>query len=1139
MKLSCKPFLKLLVLLTACISTTGVGQISTFPHLQNFDTASPPDLPPGWSSSQNRSPGINDFTTSTTTPHSLPNAVGSTNATIGQSLTSPLVDFSGKAPDRLGFYTRRSSTHLAHVVVDASLDGGATFPIQVGDTLTNTVSSSYVLSSFAIPETLSYRDSVRFRWRIIPDASGNTATFRIDDVTISIQLTHDLSMTALSFHPTTPVEGDTVFAVARVRNVGRQTAPSFLVQFYDDRNRDSIPQPDELVASASNIVPLAVSDSIDLVGAIGQFLPGDRLVIASVTYGPDESPGNNGASAILNVGYRSRSVVINEIMYAPVGTEPEWIELLNTRSDSISLKDWHVSDNVVSSRKLISSSTIMIPPSGYVLLTRDSAALIDAHPEIHFPIVNVVGFPTLNNSGDQVVLYDNRIATMDSVPYLPAWGGSSGGKSLERIDPQGSSTQQANWFTSRDGTRSTPGRRNSVSRKDRDLAIEVLLFSPVMPVHGDSVVATVRVRNTGFEEVGGYVLQLFDDIDGDSLAQPGELLHMASQTTPLGPLDSVTFSFPPFHPVRNEYLLIGTVHCAGDEDSSNNSVCAHAEVGYRSGSVAISEIMYSPVGEPEWVELANVSGDTVDVCKWKISNRSTSTRYAVTATSLPIPSLGYVVITKDTALLGQRYGCLAGQVLQVSSLPTFLFNNSGDAVVVFDNAGLRMDSVKYAPSWGGGGGASLERIDLLDAPNDSVNWASSVDSMRATPGRENSITVVDYDLRAMDSSPITVAPGMSVPLGITVKNVGRLPCGGFGVAFFDDINRDSAASTDELIARVHIAQTLSRRDTLRVSTSWTPRSPGIHCIIVKVEYEPDLRLSNNSTSLEIKIGYEPGTVVINEIMYAPFTDEAEYVELVNRSSGSVDLTAWKISDRADASGGANEFSWGARCSPLLPGEYAVVASDSSVFKRFHTLDTMDHGRIVIANHSSLGFNNDGDAVILRDAIGGTIDSVAYSPSWHSPSVTDQTGRSLEKIAPGLRSNDARSWSTCVLGVGGTPGCTNSIFTIALPAKAQVSCSPNPFSPDGDGMEDFSVIHYELPTDVATVSIKLFDVKGRLIRHLVNNEPSGASNNVVWDGLDEERQKARVGPYVVLIVGLNQLGGNVYSAKGIVVLAAKL
>ena len=75
--------------------------------------------------------------------------------------------------------------------------------------------------------------------------------------------------------------------------------------------------------------------------------------------------------------------------------------------------------------------------------------------------------------------------------------------------------------------------------------------------------------------------------------------------------------------------------------------------------------------------------------------------------------------------------------------------------------------------------------------------------------------------------------------------------------------------------------------------------------------------------------------------------------------------------------------------------------------------------------------------------------------------------------------------------------------------------------------------------MAIASLKIFDIKGRLIRYLVNNEPSGAQRDVVWDGYDDERQRARVGIYIVFVEGLNEGGGSVYSAKGVVVLAARL
>ncbi|MBU1299579.1 MAG: hypothetical protein KKG06_03810, partial [Bacteroidetes bacterium] len=82
------------------------AQISQFPYTQNFDSISSPALPTGWTSTQNRTTGTNDFTTTTSTPLSLPNAVVSTNAKINQNLISPVFSFSSKLVDSIKFSER-------------------------------------------------------------------------------------------------------------------------------------------------------------------------------------------------------------------------------------------------------------------------------------------------------------------------------------------------------------------------------------------------------------------------------------------------------------------------------------------------------------------------------------------------------------------------------------------------------------------------------------------------------------------------------------------------------------------------------------------------------------------------------------------------------------------------------------------------------------------------------------------------------------------------------------------------------------------------------------------------------------------------------------------------------------------------
>jgi hypothetical protein len=310
-------------------------------------------------------------------------------------------------------------------------------------------------------------------------------------------------------------------------------------------------------------------------------------------------------------------------------------------------------------------------------------------------------------------------------------------------------------------------------------------------------------------------------------------------------------------------------------------------------------------------------------------------------------------------------------------------------------------------------------------------------------------------------------------------------------------------------------------------------------VIVDVDYPQDERQANNRTFVPVRVGFAQRALVINEIMFAPLSGNAEYVEVMNVSNGDIDLAGWSICDRPGSDGHTNTFTLATATHPLHSGELFVLASDSSIVKLFPHLRTVDPRLVVIENLASLGFNNDGDDVTLRDITGTAIDSVAYLPSWHNPSVADYTGRSLEKIQPLLGSNDARAWSTSVYAVGGTPGLSNSILVTTLPAQSTLSCSPNPFSPDGDGAEDFVVIHYEVPLTISMVNIKIFDVKGRLIRRLANSEPSAARGNVVWDGLDDEKRKARIGIYVVFLEAIDDRGGVLETAKGVVVLAGRL
>ena len=76
-------------------------------------------------------------------------------------------------------------------------------------------------------------------------------------------------------------------------------------------------------------------------------------------------------------------------------------------------------------------------------------------------------------------------------------------------------------------------------------------------------------------------------------------------------------------------------------------------------------------------------------------------------------------------------------------------------------------------------------------------------------------------------------------------------------------------------------------------------------------------------------------------------------------------------------------------------------------------------------------------------------------------------------------------------------------------------SPNPFSPNGDGVYDRVAITWESDFD-GSMDINIYDISGRFVRELHRNASfqSGKSPTVWWDGRDNEGNLNRAGIYVV-------------------------
>ncbi len=100
---------------------------------------------------------------------------------------------------------------------------------------------------------------------------------------------------------------------------------------------------------------------------------------------------------------------------------------------------------------------------------------------------------------------------------------------------------------------------------------------------------------------------------------------------------------------------------------------------------------------------------------------------------------------------------------------------------------------------------------------------------------------------------------------------------------------------------------------------------------------------------------------------------------------------------------------------------------------------------------------------------------------------------------------------------GTPLERN--LSVAVPISknllANISASPSVFTPNGDGINDQTLIQYDI-TNIARpapLEVFIFDLSGRLIRRLVNATASSGRFAPAWDGRDESNNVVPPGHYL--------------------------
>lgn len=555
--------------------------------------------------------------------------------------------------------------------------------------------------------------------------------------------------------------------------------------------------------------------------------------------------------------------------------------------------------------------------------------------------------------------------------------------------------------------------------------------------------------------------------------------------------------------------------------SSNHNFVYFIAVAPNVGDIIINEIFADPtpqIGLPnaEYVELYNRSSQIYNIGGWKLSDPSST---ATLPNHILMPG-AYVTIAPNSASF--EFSIFPNTIF-VSSLPSL--NNSSDLITLMDNTNAIIDQVEYFDTWyqdavKKGGGYSLELKNPTLPCSGAFNWIASNDPNGGTPGTQNSVytTAPDGTPPVVVSSNVvdknTIQICFNESIDATILNTSMMTVNnGVSVATF-------SVSQDLLCLTLTILPSLDTGVIYTVSLSGIKDCSGNAMLV---------------TQREAILPHLPkvGDIIINELLFNPYTGGSDFVEVYNNSTRYIDLKGFLLANSNDGSV--------ANLKPitynflLRPAQFAVITKDSNNVKANY-LSSVTGRFIQLSTLPS--YNNDSSTVYVLKPDSIISDAVSYSEKWHFSLVKDFKGKSLERLDYNRASQDAGNWHTTAQLEGwATPGKVNSQYFPNQLTDDAVATYPEIFSPDNDGFEDVLNIAFNVNEPGYVCNVTIFDREGRVVKLLVQNQLLGIEGVFTWDGTDNKLEKARIGVYIIYFEVFN-LQGEVSVVKKAVVLGGR-
>jgi hypothetical protein len=347
--------------------------------------------------------------------------------------------------------------------------------------------------------------------------------------------------------------------------------------------------------------------------------------------------------------------------------------------------------------------------------------------------------------------------------------------------------------------------------------------------------------------------------------------------------------------------------------------------------VVINEVMANPRGPDsrarspedrnEFIELVNLSGDTIDLQGWRLTDgddldtlcawtdtliRARYPHVRIQTTLLlphgfalaldpeytdPAPESGFVQPYRlpDRVLLLRPGNTTLGNGLAVTDAVS-LWSMESTEVSCFGTPGDAGDSVPRDP----GDGVSLERVAPAAVDSDTT-WHQCRDSSGCTPGRPNSICgLANLSCRRLLCFPLTLRSGISETLAVTVANTGRVPARNWWVVVSKQGQALAVLDGPELAAGAEI----------ELLGAWREPAPGTQTLAAEIRWIEDRDSSDDRLHLTVNLSPDEQWFSLSSEVFGPGLRSAPESLVVSYSllgaGGQLTVRAYDLNGRERA-----------------------------------------------------------------------------------------------------------------------------------------------------------------------------------------------------------------------------------------------